>query len=48
MFVDNIVTFGHQARTVALNFSLEAQKQKIKKIKLRVKGNELARKQYHL
>jgi hypothetical protein len=40
MFVDNIVTSGHQARTVALNYSLEAQKKKIKAIKLRVKGNE--------
>jgi hypothetical protein len=24
MFVGNTVTFGHQARTVALNYSLEA------------------------
>jgi hypothetical protein len=30
MFVDNIVTSGHQARTMALDSSLEAQKQKIK------------------
>jgi hypothetical protein len=30
MFVDNFVTSGHQARTVALNFSFEAQNKKIK------------------
>jgi hypothetical protein len=49
MFVDNVVTSGHQARTVALNYSLEAQNKKIKRtIKLRVKGNEWARKQLHL
>jgi hypothetical protein len=29
-FVDDIVTFGHQARTVALNFSLVAQEQRSK------------------
>jgi hypothetical protein len=46
MFVDNTDTSGHQARTVSLDYSLEAQKKKIKKtIKLRVKGNEWARKQ---
>jgi hypothetical protein len=37
MFVDNIVTSSHQARIVALNYSLEAQKQKIKKIKAKNK-----------
>jgi hypothetical protein len=26
MFVDNVVTSGHQARTMALNYCLEAQK----------------------
>jgi hypothetical protein len=31
MFVDYVVTSGHQARTVSLNYSLEAQKKKIKK-----------------
>jgi hypothetical protein len=30
MFVDNAITFGHQAKIVALNYSLDAQKQKIK------------------
>ena len=30
MFVDNVVTSGHQARIVALNYFLEAQEQKIK------------------
>jgi hypothetical protein len=33
MFVDNAVTSSHQARTVALNYSLEAQEQKIKRNK---------------
>jgi hypothetical protein len=33
MFVDNAVTSSHQARIVALNFSLEAQEQKIKRNK---------------
>jgi hypothetical protein len=37
MFVDNAVTSGHQAMTVALNFSLEAQKKKIKRIKVKNK-----------
>jgi hypothetical protein len=37
MFVDNTVTSGHQAKTVAPNFSLEAQKQKIKIIKAKNK-----------
>jgi hypothetical protein len=30
MFVDNVVTSGNQAMTVALNYFLEAQEQKIK------------------
>jgi hypothetical protein len=37
MFVDNVVTSGHQARTVALNYSLEAQEQKIKRNKAKNK-----------
>jgi hypothetical protein len=37
IFVDNAVTSGHQARTVALNYSLEAQKQKIKRNKAKNK-----------
>jgi hypothetical protein len=37
MFVDNVVTSGHQARTVALNYSLEAQKKKIKRNKAKNK-----------
>jgi hypothetical protein len=45
MFVDNTVTSGHQARTVALNYSLEAQKQNIKRKKAK---NKWARKQLHL
>jgi hypothetical protein len=32
-FVDNIVTSGHQSRTVALNYSLEAQEKNIKRNK---------------
>jgi hypothetical protein len=47
MFVDNTVTSGHQARTVALNYSLVAQEKKSKEIKLRINGNEWARKQLH-
>jgi hypothetical protein len=31
MFVDNTVTSCHQAKKMALNFSLEAQKKKIKR-----------------
>jgi hypothetical protein len=43
--VDNVVTSGHQAGIVALNYS----KRKIsKEIKLTLKGNEWDRKQYHL
>jgi hypothetical protein len=30
MFVDNVVTSSHQARTMALNYFFEAQEQKIK------------------
>jgi hypothetical protein len=37
MFVDNTITFGHQAMTVALNFSLEEQKKNIKRIKAKNK-----------
>jgi hypothetical protein len=37
MFVDNAATFGHQDRTVALNYSLEAQEQKIKRNKAKNK-----------
>jgi hypothetical protein len=44
--VDNVVTSGHQARAVALNFSLERKRSK--EIKPRIKGNEWARKQLHL
>jgi hypothetical protein len=37
MFVDNTVTSGHQARTMALNYFLEAQEQKIKRNKAKSK-----------
>jgi hypothetical protein len=37
MFVDNVVTSGHQARTVALNYFLEAQEKKIKRNKAKSK-----------
>jgi hypothetical protein len=37
MFVDNDVTSSHQARTVALNYSLEAQEQKTKRNKAKSK-----------
>jgi hypothetical protein len=37
MFVDNDITFGHQARIVALNYSLEAQEKKMKKNKAKNK-----------
>jgi hypothetical protein len=37
MFVDNVVTSGHQARTVALNYFLEAQEKKIKRNKAKNK-----------
>jgi hypothetical protein len=37
MFVDNDDTFGHQARTMALNYFLEAQEQKIKRNKVKTK-----------
>jgi hypothetical protein len=33
MFVDNAITSSHQSRIVALKFSLEAQKKKIKRNK---------------
>jgi hypothetical protein len=49
MLVGNVVTSGHQARTMSLSSSLEAQKKKIKKtIKLRIKGIEWARKEWNL
>jgi hypothetical protein len=34
-FVDDTVTFGHQAKTMALNYSLVAQKKKSKERKIR-------------
>jgi hypothetical protein len=37
MFVDNVVTSGHEARTVALNYFLEAPEQKIKRNKAKSK-----------
>jgi hypothetical protein len=37
MFVDNAVTYGNQAKTVALNSSLEAIKKKIKRNKAKNK-----------
>jgi hypothetical protein len=37
MFLDNNVTSSHQAKTVALNFSLEAQKKNIKRNKAKNK-----------
>jgi hypothetical protein len=37
MFVDNVITSGHQARIVALNYFLEAQEQKIKRNKAKNK-----------
>jgi hypothetical protein len=37
MFVDNIVTSGHQARIVALNYSLEEQEKNIKRNKAKSK-----------
>jgi hypothetical protein len=37
MFLDNAVNSGHQSRTVALNYSHEAQKQKIKRNKAKNK-----------
>jgi hypothetical protein len=37
MFVDNVVTSGHQARIVALNYFLEAQEKKIKRNKAKSK-----------
>jgi hypothetical protein len=37
MFVDNAVTSSHQARAMALNYSLEAQEQKIKRNKAKNK-----------
>jgi hypothetical protein len=30
MFVENVVTSGHQAKIAAINYSLEAQEKKIK------------------
>ena len=46
-FVDKTVTYGHQTRIVALNYSLVAQDKEINEIKLRINGNEWARKQLH-
>jgi hypothetical protein len=37
MFMDNDVTSSHQARIVALNYSLEAQEKKIKRNKAKNK-----------
>ena len=37
IFVGNTVTSGHQARTVSLNYFLEAQEQKIKRNKAKNK-----------
>jgi hypothetical protein len=37
MFVDNAVTSGHEARTVALNYFLEAKEKKIKRNKAKNK-----------
>jgi hypothetical protein len=37
MFVDNAVTSGHQATTMALDYFLEAQEQKIKRNKAKSK-----------
>jgi hypothetical protein len=37
MFVDNVVTSSHQARTVTLNYFLKAQEQKIKRNKAKNK-----------
>ena len=37
MFVDNVVTSRHQARPVALNYSLEAQEKNIKRNKAKNK-----------
>jgi hypothetical protein len=37
MFVDNAFISGHQARTVALNYFLEAQEKNIKKNKAKSK-----------
>jgi hypothetical protein len=45
VFVDNAVTFGHQAKTVALNFSFEIKRSK--EINLRIKGIEWDMKQLH-
>jgi hypothetical protein len=37
MFVDNAITFGHQDKTMALNYFLEAQEQKIERNKAKSK-----------
>ena len=37
MFVDNVVTSGHQANTMALNYFLEAQEKNIKRNKAKSK-----------
>jgi hypothetical protein len=44
-FVDNVVTSGHQSKTVAFKFSLERKISK--EIKLRINENEWDRKQLH-
>jgi hypothetical protein len=46
MLVGNVVTSGHHARTVSPSFSLEKKKEK-KAIRLRIKGIEWDRKQWH-
>jgi hypothetical protein len=46
-FVDKTLTYGHQARTMALNYSPIAQEKKIKERKLRINDNKWARKQLH-
>jgi hypothetical protein len=46
MLVGNTITFGHHARTMSPNFSLEKKKDE-KEIRLRIKGIEWARKQWH-
>jgi hypothetical protein len=44
MLVGNDVTFGHHARTMSPNCSLEI---KSEAIRLKIKGIEWARKQWH-
>jgi hypothetical protein len=47
MWITNIVTSVHQAKTMTLNYFLEAKNKNIKRNKLRVKGNEWDWKQLH-